>query len=100
MGKVATPLNVGAALFGGPVGAIVGGADMLNRGLKPKFGTPSPPNAQPPITTATPAVQQAQADAIARRQRAKGFNSTVLKSFLEPSNSAGTLEGLKSTIGS
>lgn len=45
------------------------------------------------ITTGSSAVQHAAADAAARRSKARGFPSTIMKGFLDQSQ-------LKSTMGS
>ena len=59
-------------------------------GLKNTFKTPTPPEAPKSIATDDKAVQTAQAEATARRSRARGFQSTILS---QPS-------GLKDTYGS
>lgn len=95
-----SPLEAAAFAFGGPVGMLAGGASYASKVAKPKFSTPSPPNAQPPVTTDSKEVQEAMADAMRRRARSKGYQSTMLRSFLEPASSTGSTEGLKPTFGS
>lgn len=59
-------------------------------GFKNIFKTPTPPWAKSPATASSPAVQQAVAEAAARRSKARGFMSTILS---QPST-------LKSSFGS
>lgn len=55
------------------------------------FSSPSVPSVKP---VDNKAVEQAAAEALARRQRAKGFRSTILNDqFMQPG-------GLKTTMGS
>ena len=58
------------------------------------FSSPSPPSPPPAPSLQDKSVQEAAADAVRRRQRAKGFRSTILNDqFLQ-------LGGLKTTMGS
>lgn len=65
-------------------------------GAKNLFSTPDPPEAKKPATPSTPAVQQAVAEASARRSKARGFQSTILSQFFTPNDP----NALKQTFGS
>jgi hypothetical protein len=81
---IAAPFTGGVSLLAAkPVRKAIG------RALK----QPGPPGAPQAVTTQTTAVQQAAADAAARRSRARGQASTILSGFLDQSQ-------LKQTIGS
>jgi hypothetical protein len=71
-----------------------GGASLLAaKPVRSALRAPGPPKSPDAVTTQTTAVQQAAADAAARRSRGRGQASTILKGFLDQSQ-------LKQTIGS
>lgn len=70
------------------------GAKKVAASVLPKV--PAIPPVPPAPTTEDRAVQEAAAEAARRRQRARGFRSTILsQSFLEPSG-----QGRQTTLGS
>jgi len=83
--------------MGGTVGRIVtgvatGGISEVGRAGLNTLKPPAPPVSPPPISEATPEVQQAAAEAARRRSRARGFRSTLLSQFVP--------DKLKDTFGS
>ncbi len=66
---------LGAALLA----PVTGGASLMLLGSKtPKVSAPAPPEAPKAPSTQTQAVQEASAQAAARRSRSAGFRSTIL----------------------
>jgi hypothetical protein len=88
-----TPARVGLGLATMGLSE-AGGLKPLAEALMPKV--PSPPGVSPAPKVEDKAIQEAAAEAARRRQRARGFRSTILsQNFLEPMSGA-----LKQTLGS
>ncbi len=89
---MASALPYVAAPFTGGASLLLPGGPLTKNALK----TPTPPEAKAPATAATPAVQQAVAEASARRSKARGFFSTILSQV----QGAASAPSTKSTFGS
>lgn len=93
MGEIAKPLAAGL------LAPVTGGASLLLLAGTPKVKTPTPPEAPPTPTTDAAPVQEASAQAAARRSRSAGFRSTIISKQNSLLSQIGQ-PALKDTIGS
>ncbi len=93
---MASALPIAAAPFTMGTSLALSKLNPLMGAFKNVMKTPTPPEAKSPATASSPAVQQAVAEATARRSKARGFFSTILSQ----QGSAATAPSTKSTFGS
>lgn len=76
MGQLATRIGLGVGTLGLSEGG--GLREAVPAGLGALMPTPAVPTSPPAATTKSKAVQEAASEAARRRQRARGFRSTIL----------------------